>query len=68
VTQDRAKAVAWFLKAAEQGNVKAQYNLGVMYDTGAGVPRSHTQAVAWYSKAADQGDADAKRALQRLGR
>ena len=31
VQKDDAKAVAWFLKAAAQGDVDAQFNLGGMY-------------------------------------
>ena len=33
----------------------AQYNLGVMYDNGEGVPQDDIQAVKWFRKAADQG-------------
>ncbi len=43
-------------KAAEQGDVNAQYDLGVMYAIGQGVSQDYKQAVAWYSKAAVQGD------------
>ena len=38
----------------------AQYNLGVMYDTGRGVPQDYAEAVRWYRKAADQGHAKAQ--------
>ena len=50
-------------KAAEQGNVDAQYNLGVKYEYGKGVAQDYKQAVAWYRKAAEQGDVDAQRIL-----
>ena len=52
--------MAWFRKAAEQGDAEAQSNLGYAYDTGRGVPQDYTQAVAWYRKAAEQGEADAQ--------
>jgi hypothetical protein len=42
---------------AEQGNADAQYNLGVMYDNGQGVPQDKAEAVKWYRKAAEQGHA-----------
>ena len=32
VEQDYAKAFEWYLKAASQGNVEAQNNLGELYD------------------------------------
>jgi hypothetical protein len=50
--------------AAEQGNAEEQTNLGIMYDSGQGVPQDHAEAVRWYRLAAEQGDA---RAQTRLG-
>ena len=47
----------------EQGNAKAQYNLGVMYANGIGVTQGAKQAVTWYRKAAEQGDARAQNNL-----
>ena len=46
--------------AAEQGDATAQFNLGLMYDTGKGGPQNHTEAVRWYRMAAEQGLADAQ--------
>jgi TPR repeat protein len=40
---------------AEQGVPGAQYNLGVMYANGEGVPKDEREAVRWYRKAAEQG-------------
>ena len=48
------------LKAAEQGDADAQFNLGVMYEQGNGVKKDYTQAAKWYRKAAEQGHADAQ--------
>jgi TPR repeat protein len=42
----------------------AQFNLGILYDDGHGVPQDHAQASTWLRKAADQGDADAQGALE----
>jgi len=44
------------LKAAEQGDAKAQFNLGYMYRFGDGVPEDKAEAVKWHRKAAEQGD------------
>ena len=38
----------------------AQYNLGVMYDKGQGVPQDNKTAVKWYRLAAEQGNAYAQ--------
>ena len=46
--------------AAEQGVADAQFNLGVMYGNGRGVPQNHTEAVRWYRLAAEQGVAEAQ--------
>ena len=48
---------------AEQGVATAQYNLGVMYADGDGVPENGAEAVKWFRKAAAQGDADAQSKL-----
>lgn len=45
---------------AELGDAEAQYNLGVMYDEGAGVDHDLARAAAWYRKAAEQGFLDAQ--------
>jgi hypothetical protein len=45
-------------------NTLAQFNLGVMYETGEGVPRDYAAAAKWYRRAADQGLPQAE---QRLG-
>ena len=34
-----AEAMKWYWLAADQGDADAQYNLGVMYVTGQGIPQ-----------------------------
>ena len=48
-------AITWFRRAAEQGFAEAQFNLGVMYANGHGVPQDDAMAVTWYRRAAEQG-------------
>ncbi|MFM5812204.1 tetratricopeptide repeat protein [Aeromonas veronii] len=55
-----AHAVLRCRKAAEQGNIEAQYNLGGRYRTGLGVTQDITKAVVWYRKAGEQGHAIAQ--------
>ena len=57
---DYATALREFRPLAEQGDAEAQYNLGVMYDNGRGVPEDDGQAAFWYRKAAEQGHAEAQ--------
>ena len=61
VPKDSAKAVEWFQKAAEQGNVQAQFSVGYMYAAGEnGFERNLTKAAEWYRKAAEGGHANAQ--------
>src|SRR5258706_4627272 len=48
---------------AEQGVARAQNNLGVMYESGKGVPQDLNEAVKWYRLAAEQGYAGAQNNL-----
>ena len=57
---DYTTAFKEFAALAEQGDVDAQYNIGLMYDNGQGVPQDYKQAVKWYTKAAEQGNAKAQ--------
>ena len=57
---DYATALKEFRPLAEQGHVVAQFNLGVMYDHGYGVPENNTEAVKWFRKAAVQGNSKAQ--------
>ena len=50
--QDFAKAVSWFRKAADQGDADAQFNLGLMYSNGQGVPQNYVQGHMWFNLAA----------------
>ncbi len=53
-------------RAAAEGYASEQYNLGVMYKNGFGVPKDEAKARAWFEKAAAQGDVQAKSALKKL--
>jgi hypothetical protein len=71
-------AMKWCRRAAEQGNsvvalfqalfgasrsAVAQFNIGLMYHNGWGVPQDDAEAVKWYRMAAEQGLADAQNSL-----
>ena len=56
---DYATTLQEWIPAAEAGDAVAQYNLGIMYYNGKGVPQDYAEAVKWYRLTADQGDADA---------
>jgi len=49
--------------AAQNGNVMAQFNMGVLYDEGTEVEEDDEKAVAWYKMAAEQNFAPAQMSL-----
>jgi TPR repeat protein len=55
VKQDYAEAAKWYRKAAEQGDICSQYELGMMYEDGHGVPQDFVQAYMWFDLEAAQG-------------
>ncbi len=56
---DYATALRLVRPLADQGNAAAQYNLGLMYSIGQGVPQDYVQAHKWLNLGALDGDKDA---------
>lgn len=48
----------WLIKA-EQGHAMAQYNLGISYYNGVGIPKDWSKALHWFKAAGVQGIVDA---------
>lgn len=57
---DYATALKEWKPLAEEGNARAQHNLGVMYQLGRGFLEDATEAVKWYRLSAEQGYAEAQ--------
>ncbi len=55
---DYATALREWKPLAEQGQASAQYNLGLMYANGEGVPEDDVYAYMWWNLAAAQGNKD----------
>ena len=62
--KNEVEALAWYRKAADGGNGKAQNNLGFMYDRGLGVQRDYKKALDWYLLAQSRGVPQAKANLE----
>ena len=60
---DYATALHEWQPLAELGDAAAQYNLGLLYANGQGVPQDYTQAWQWNKQVAAQGDASAQYSL-----
>jgi len=52
--EEDSKAIYWYQKSAEQGNLTAQYLLAESYYSGDGVEQDYAQVAFWCSKAASQ--------------
>lgn len=57
--KDYKKAFDWYSRAAQAGNVDAQFTLGIMYYLGEGTSEDIEMAKIWLKKAADHGHKDA---------
>lgn len=55
--------VSTMISLADDGDVKAQYIVGLMYSNGEGVIQDYFQAAKWYKKAAEKGLASAQSML-----
>ena len=66
VKADMPTAANWFKKAGERGVVDSQFNLGVLFESGQGLPKNMKDAFVWYSIAAEQGDQFAKTRVEAL--
>ena len=64
--QNFPAAAAAFRKAADQGKPDAQFNLGLMYLNGEGVPQNYVEAKALFEKAAQQNNVRAQVNLARM--
>ncbi len=58
--QNFPAAAAWYRRAAEGDHSLAQNELGVLYESGAGLPLNPQEAMRWYRRAAEQGLAAAQ--------
>ena len=61
--RDYAEALKGYRRSAEQGDLAAQYMLGLIYDGGFGVPQDHAEALKWYRRSAEQGNVAAQYTL-----
>ncbi len=54
--RDEAKAMLWYRKAADQGHIEAQFQVGTMYAAGRGTAQNYYRASEWLSLAAGLGN------------
>lgn len=63
---DYKTAAELWLADAYLGSADAQFNIGVLYVEGKGLPKDRTEAVFWFTKAASQGNREAQYNLGHL--
>lgn len=61
-----AEAAAIYRRLAQGGDARAQFNLGLLYLDGRGVPQSHAEALYWAWRARLSGQREAPALLDRL--
>ena len=66
VARDEAKAIEYYLPAAEAGHAGAQHMLGNCYRYGYGIKQDMQKARYWYEKAAAQGYSYSRAALSNM--
>jgi TPR repeat protein len=59
--QDYVEAMRCYQTAADQGNVMAQCNIGVLYLYGLGVQKDYLVAMQWFKESAKGGCEQARR-------
>jgi hypothetical protein len=59
-------AMTWYQSAAAQGEPMAMYNIGVLYEAGAGVTRDDAEALDWFRKSAGRGYASAMHSIGKM--
>lgn len=60
---DYVTALKEWRPLAEQGDANAQFNLGVLYGNGQGIPQNFQEALGWLRLAAEQGEAKSQHIL-----
>ena len=60
ISQDEPTAVSYYLSAARNGHVEAQFKLAWCYDIGYGVEQNSKEAFYWYKCAAHRGNIEAQ--------
>lgn len=57
------EALAYYRKAAQQGNAEGEFGVGAMYAAGEGVKRDPAEALKWFLRAAEKGHVLATKVL-----
>jgi TPR repeat protein len=62
VAQETKQKINWVAveKEAQNGDMDAQYFLGLAYDVGQDLPRDYSKSAFWYKKSAEQGNIEAQ--------
>ena len=63
---DYETAIIEWTQVAQDGNARAQYNLGWMHANGRGIAQDFQEAIKWYTKSAEQGNVNAQYNLGNL--
>ncbi len=66
IRPDGVLALEWYRKALKNGNDRAMFNIGAMYEKGDVIPRDMAKAIRLYTEADKKGNRDATKRLTEL--
>jgi len=61
-----SKDLKWYQKRAKEGDLDAQFQLGSIYERGAGTAQNIPEAIQWYESAAGNGHPESAYALSKI--
>ena len=61
LSRNRGRQVNKYCRAAKKGDAEAQFNLGLLYKEGEGVPQNYVEALMWFDLAASRATAEAQK-------
>ena len=67
-SKNRIEALKWHTKAAEHGDAKGQFAMGLVFYQGNFVSQDYKEAFSWITKAAEQGYTHAQETLEEMYR
>ncbi|MBX3387726.1 MAG: SEL1-like repeat protein [Phycisphaeraceae bacterium] len=62
-TPPKSESIEQIRRRAESGDVESQFQLGLAYQYGDGVPQNTTEAIKWITRSAERGNAEAQSTL-----
>jgi len=62
IVQNPHRAIKWYARAADSGDLESSYALGALFESGAGgeLPKNYSESRRWFQRSAEQGHANSQ--------